>query len=283
MISYILICLSIIFYIYSISKNKVAFFKFILPINVISCVFVYITTINKSKHIKTLKNDNQNKNGKLSNDKINCLSDICSKAATKNECETYTRCKWNDKDNICSKKVIQCDNIHNKNDCKELSEDCEWSHSNGCVWKNNNTKILNQHRKLNKHCFKTKKNPIDDINLLIGADFNEDHDYVKCIESNDVNICANKSRLKLECESSSGYKFNYKQNKCKRIYYDYPEKCSKKVDTITTGHHHIAPKLDYAYKSNLFEAKEENFLIFLKNFLIISLIILVNISTTKLV
>lgn len=286
MISFILICLSIIFYIFIQTKNKEVFFKFILPLNIVSCIFIYLVVFKKKqRHSEKIDNKHHIVEKQITESEKTCLKDICQKAATKNECEHYTRCKWNNQTNSCNRKVLQCDDINNKYNCNNSTNDCNWS-NNKCSWtksSDQHDKLLNENKKLNKYCFKAKKYPINDYDLLIGSDYIEDADYVKCIDTNNVDICKTKSRIKLDCESSEGYKFNYKQNKCERIYYNIKGKPKCVTPKNADDHTHILPDvIDNKRKSNLFEMKDEKYLHYLKNIFIILLVILTNICTTKL-
>lgn len=263
-LTYVIICLYILFIAYRYSNIQI--FKYQAAIHIISMFFVYLITIKRTnfgflynKHICSKKKQTLNTN------KINCLQNVCEKSGNQNECEIYRRCKWDKDASKCVKKAVQCDDIKTKDEC---TLDCMWE-NDSCKWKKN-SKITNEKRKLNKYCFKRTTPPLKNFeDRSTHFEYNEDYDHMKCLDRNDKNLCIQKSKMKLECESSEGYNFNFKTNNCKRVFNASEKKKKNKIDVIETQHSHTLDQVPddiHGYKASvLFKANTDTFL---KNFFI---------------
>ena len=314
----VIICIGMVFP-YSNKKN----FHYQALLHFITGIFLYLMLTPKHDHKHTPVQNTHKSSKELTEDDLECLKKkACDLSATKNECNSYVRCKWNDDDKTCTRKT----------DCKETekyaclhSDYCIWNVDGGvngegsCSYKTIPGKIFNEDAKANKYCFKknpefieieankknleklqkeieaNKKNPEKLQNSL--GEYVEDKDYVTCKEECEkdniecINKCIIKAINRLSCNTVKGMKYENTNGICRKDRNYIPPKKTHNPKCLKVAQHshdnpdepdYIPPHAPGYRTSHNFKINDDRRLRFILNSFIILIIILINIGIIKL-
>lgn len=288
----IILCIGMVFP----NSNKKSF-HYQATLHFITGIFLYLMITSKHEPKPVPLQNNHQSTKDITEAELTCLKDkACNLSATENECNTYTRCKWEktserNPNGTCNTR-IQCKNLDNY-ECS-LSDYCDWNldGKGTCNFKTNvKDKIFNEDAKANRYCF--KKNPeyiADDPK----GEFVEDQEYYDCnklCKTNDEACkeqCKKEAVNRLSCNTVNGLKF--KNGICRKDEnYRTPLKKINPNCLKVAQHSHDDKKKDgyiqhaAGYRTpHTFKINDDQKLRFIFNIFIILFIILLNIGIIKL-
>ena len=303
----IIVCIGMVFP-YSNKQN----FHYQALLHFTTGIFLYLmiaTTNHDHEHTPVQNNHPTSK--ELTEAELTCLKDkACNLSASKDECNTYSRCKWDNTNEKCNVRT-PCEDL-DVYDCVK-SDYCDFNvdGKGACTYKTVEGKIFNEDAKANRYCFKKNPEYIEDDPK---GEYVEDSDYVNCEKDCEKKInkleqteclenCKKDAINRLSCNTVEGMKFQtgfyttknikkYKTGICmKKSNYIPHIKNTKTVPRCmkVAQHSHNNPNEDGyiphtpGYRTpHTFKINDDRKLRFLFNIFIIFFIILINIGIIKL-
>lgn len=288
----IIVCIGMVFP-YSNKQN----FHYQALLHFTTGIFLYLmiaTTNHDHEHTPVQNNHPTSK--ELTEAELTCLKDkACNLSASKDECNTYSRCNWTTTTNGKEECSIRtpCEDL-DVYDCVK-SDYCDFNVDGKgvCTYKTVEGKIFNEDAKANRYCFKKNPEYIEDDPK---GEYVEDKEYKECTykcELNPTKVCLENCKKdainRLSCNTVEGMK--YENGICRK---DRMYKMSSIIKTNpkclkVAQHSHNNPNEDGyiphtpGYRTpHTFKINDDRKLRFLFNIFIIFFIILINIGIIKL-
>jgi hypothetical protein len=282
-IMYLFFCIIILIFAHRNSIESTYYIQ--LTIHLVSLIFIYIVYVKQ----KDNKNRNINQETELFSsikqcrpELKSCLKNVCQYNNTKESCDEYNRCSWNEENTVCETKRNLCEDLSIKNECNQNNE-CNWNtESNKCLWNKTNNISTRLHSKCDDVPKYNETCDVEEYGLNKSRCFKAVGIPAKL--DNLSNICK-----KHECESKLGYKVN-SNLKCVKFYEPYQtdsnKLCKKTMKTNTTHQHDNSTFtntiLQNTIKSELYIKRNDNSSRFIIKVFILLIIILANIAAYKL-
>jgi len=264
-------------------------------------IFLYLMLTPKHDHKHTPVQNNRPSSKELTEDELSCLKDVCKHAATKNECNIYSRCNWDTTNEICNKR-IHCEDIKkdkDKDEDKDMYDCMNYQHCDfnvdgkgTCTYKTNvKGEILNEDAKANRYCFKNNPEYIEDDPK---GEYVEDIEYKNCTVACKQNPtclenCKKDAINRLSCNTVEGMKYENKICRKDKLYkMSSIKKTNPKCLKVANHSHDDKNKKGYiphtpGYRTpHTFKINDDQKLRFIFNSFLILFIILLNVGIIKL-
>ena len=264
-------------------------------------IFLYLMLTPKDNHKHTTVQNTHQTSKELTDDELTCLkTKVCSRAATENECNNYSRCNWTtttDGKKECSTR-IHCEDIKkdkvDKDKDKDMYDCVNFQHCDfnvdgkgTCTYKTNvKGQILNEDAKANRYCFMNNPEYIEDDPK---GEYVEDTDYIECIKTKSSDNCKKDAINRLSCMTIKGMK--YENGICRKdqLYnMSSIKKANPKCLKVAQHSHNNPNEAGYiphtpGYRTpHTFKINDDQKLRFIFNSFLILFIILLNVGIIKL-
>ena len=250
----------------------------------------------KDDHKHTPVQNNRPSSKELTEDELTCLKDkACNLSASKDECNTYSRCNWTTTDGKeeCSIRT-PCEDL-DVYDCVK-SDYCDFNvdGKGTCTYKTNvKGEIFNEDAKANRYCFKNNPEYIEDDPK---GEYVEDSDYKKCTVacgSNPTEVCSENCKKdainRLSCNTVEGMKYENRICRKDKLYkMSSIKKTNPKCLKVAQHSHNNPNEAGYiphtpGYRTpHTFKINDDQKLRFIFNSFLILFIILLNAGIIKL-
>lgn len=287
----IIICIVMVFP-YSNKDN----FHYQASLHFATGIFLYLMLAPKDDHKHTPVQNNRPSSKELTEAELTCLkNDVCKHAATKNECNIYSRCNWTTTDGKeeCSIRT-PCEDL-DVYDCVK-SDYCDFNvdGKGRCTYKTNvKGEIFNEDAKANRYCFKNNPEYIEDDPK---GEYVKDKEYKECTDNckqNPIEVCLENCKKdainRLSCNTVEGMKYENKICRKDKLYkMSSIKKTNPKCLKVAQHSHNNPNEAGYiphtpGYRTpHTFKINDDQKLRFIFNSFLILFIILLNAGIIKL-